>query len=653
MPVTQTHRQIAVQSAAGADALLLRRMVASEGLSSLSEYRIELFSERSDLNLDDLLATPLTVAVELPSGGQRHFSGVVASFAYTGHQGRFATYRAVVRPWLWLLTRSSDCRIFQQQSVPQIVKTVCAAYTVADLDTSGLSGTYPALEYCVQYRETDFDFVSRLLEHAGIYYFFKSSAGRHTLVLADGYSAHASVEGFEQLRYLAVQDPARGEQQVIHDWSMSAEVETGAWSLQDYDFEKPSANLLVKSSLARDYGQSRHERFDYPGKYRERQHGETLARHRIEARHSSYRRVEGATHARGLFPGALFTLTEHPRSDQNQQMLVLSADYVLSSDACEPIATGAQEPTLSCRFTAMPSQQEFRPLCLTPWPVIHGPQTAKVVGKQGEEIWTDSYGRVKVQFHWDREGTHDENSSCWIRVNQAWAGKRWGSFFLPRTGQEVVVSFLEGDPDRPLVTGALYNAETLPPCALPEQATRSTLRSCSSPGGGGANELRFEDRKGAEQVFIHAEKNLEQRIKQDALDWVGGDRHSRVAGDLRERIGGDRHQQVLGDRTEKAAGSVAQVAGRDLLLQGAMKASLSGGMDVHIKGGTNVVIEAGASIILKAGGSFLTIGPAIIASAPPLPLPQAAAAANALAQALRPGPAGEPLEPKEADDGQP
>jgi len=651
MPVTDANRQIAVTCVLGADTLLLRRMTASEGLSTLSEYCVDLYSERLHLQLDDLLATPLTVSVELPRGGQRHFSGLVACFAYTGHEGRYATYRAVVRPWLWLLTRSSDCRIFQQQSVPDIVTSVFDAYTVADIDTSRLRASYAALEYCVQYRETDFDFVSRLLEHAGIYYFFISSAGRHTLVLADSCSAHAPSEGYERLRYLPLPGPALCEHEVIHDWGMSGEVEPGAWALQDYDFEKPSADLQVKAALARDYGQSRHECYDYPGKYRERQQGETVARHRIEALQASYRRIEGATHARGLLPGALFTLTDHPRADQNLQVLVLTAHYALSSDACEPTRSKVLAPMLTCRFTAMPCQQAFRPRCLTPRPVIHGPQTAKVVGKQGEEVWTDRYGRVKVQFHWDREGVHDENSSCWIRVAQGWAGKRWGSLLLPRIGQEVVVSFLEGDPDRPLVTGCIYNAETMPPCALPEQATRSTLRSSSSPGSGGYNELRFEDRKGAEQVFIHAEKNMEQRIKQDALDWVGGDRHSRVAKDVRERIGGDRHQHVLGDRTEKVAGNVAQVAGGNLLLQGAMKASLSGGMDVHIKGGMNVVIEAGASITLKAGGSFLTLGPGIIASAPPFPLPQAAAAANALVQASRPGPAAEPLEPKEADDG--
>ncbi|MGE7990119.1 type VI secretion system Vgr family protein [Pseudomonas sp. NPDC089554] len=651
MSFTQANREVALTCALGADVLLFRRMVASEGLSSLNEYQVELYSERHDLETDELLATPMSVAVQLPNGGQRHFSGLVTRFTYTGGQGRFATYHAVVRPWLWLLTRSSDCRIFQQQSVPDIVKAVFAPYTVADVDSSGLSASYPVLEYCVQYRETDFDFVSRLLEQEGIYYYFRCSAGRHTLVLADSYGAHAPVSGYEQLRYRGGTPAGDSDGEVVHAWNMGSEVEPGAWALQDYDFEKPSANLLVKSTQARDYAQSRHERYDYPGRYRERQRGEALARRHLEAQHASYRRIEGATCARGLFPGALFTLAEHPRSDQNLQVLVTAASYQVSSDTYEPTGKARGLPVLNCRFSAVPRQQEYRPPCVTPRPHMHGPQTAKVVGKAGEEIWTDQYGRIKVQFHWDREGKNDENSSCWVRVAQGGAGKRWGNLFLPRIGQEVVVSFLDGDPDRPLVTGSVYNAETLPPYALPEHATRSTLKSHSSKGGGGYNELRFEDKKGAEQVFIHAEKNFDQRIEQDALDWVGGDRHTRVANDLRERIGGDRHQHVLGDRTEKAVGSVSQVAGRDLQLDAALKASLSGGKDVHIKGGMNVVIEAGASITLKAGASFLTIGPAIVASTIPLPLPQASAAVNGLVLASRPGPAGTPLEPKEADDG--
>jgi len=651
MATTQINREIQVSSALGTDVLLFRRMDAHEALSELSDYRLELYSERADLDIDDLLSTPMSVAVDLPEGGKRYFSGLVTRFEFTGRQGRFSTYQATVRPWLWFLTLASDCRIFQNLSVPDILKQVFAPYTIADVDTSGLSASYKPRLYCVQYRESDFNFVSRLMEQEGIYYFFKSAAGRHTLVLADSFAAHAPAPGYESVRYLPAEDHTMRESEVIYDWRLSGEVESGAYVLQDFDFEKPSANLLVKSAQVRAYGQSKHERYDYPGRYIERPQGETYARARLEALQSRYRRVRGATRARGLFPGALMTLTEHPRGDQNGQVLLLSANYRLSSDRYEPTPPDNPEPVLTCTFTALPKQLEFRPECRARKPLMHGPQTAMVVGKRGEEIWTDPYGRIKVQFHWDRLGKDDENSSCWIRVAQGWAGKRWGSLYIPRIGQEVVVSFLEGDPDQPLVTGSVYNADTLPPINLPEQATRSTLKSNSSKGGGGYNELRFEDKKGAEQVFIHAQKDLDQRIRQDSLDWVGRDRHSMVAKDSREQIGGDRHLDVSGDRNEQAGGDVSTVAGTNMTLDAGMKLGLSGGMDVHIKGGMNVVIEAGASITLKAGSSFLTIGPAIIASMLPIPLPQAATAANALVLASRPRPVRPPLKPKEADDG--
>jgi type VI secretion system secreted protein VgrG len=651
MATTQIHREIQVSSTLGTDVLLFRRMDASEGLSELSDYRLELYSERADLNIDDLLSTPMSVMVDLPAGGKRYFSGLVTRFEFTGRQGRFATYQATLRPWLWFLTLASDCRIFQHLNVPQIIKRVFAPYTIADVDTSGLSASYKPLTYCVQYRESDFNFVSRLMEQEGIYYFFKSSAGRHTMVLADSYGAHAPAPGYASLRYMPAEDRAMLEAEVIYDWRLSGEVQSGAYVLQDFDYEKPSATLQVKSAQVRAYGQSKHERYDYPGRFSERHQGETYARTRLEAMQSRYRRVQGASNARGLFPGALFTLTDHPRGDQNGQVLVLSATYRLSSDRYEPTPPEDPEPVLTCAFTALPRQLEFRPECRTRKPLMQGPQTAMVVGKRGEEIWTDPYGRIKVQFHWDREGKDDENSSCWIRVAQGWAGKRWGSLYIPRVGQEVVVSFLEGDPDQPLVTGSVYNADTMPPVNLPEQATRSTLKSHSSKGGAGFNELRFEDKKGAEQVFIHAQKNLDQRIRQDALDWVGRDRHSVVTKDLREQIGGDRHLAVGGDRNEMAGGDVSVGAGTNMILDAGLKLGLSGGTDVHINAGMNVVIEAGTSITLKAGNSFLTLGPTIIASMAPIPLPQAAAATTVLALASRPGPVRVPLKPNEADDG--
>lgn len=652
MTTTQIRREVSVGCVLGPDVLLLRRMQASEAMSTLSEYELELYSERADLRVDELLATPLSVAVDLPRGGKRHFHGFVTRFQAGARQGRYATYRATVRPWLWFLTRAADCRIFQEQDVLQIVKAVFSAYAIADVDTSGLSGAYKPYPYCVQYRESDFDFVSRLLEREGIWYFFRSEAGRHVMVLADSYAAHAPAPGYAALRFMPAEDHAMRESEVVYEWNVGGQVESGIQSLQDFDFEKPSASLLVRSTVVRGYEQARHERYDYPGGYSERAAGEAYARNRVAAPQASYLRVSGATRARGLFPGALFALSEHPRADQNGQFLVCAAHYTLSSDSYQPVRGADPEPVLGCTFEAIPRQQDFRPEARTPKPVVRGPQTAIVVGKAGEEIWTDKYGRIKVQFHWDRLGREDEGSSCWVRVAQGWAGRRWGSLFVPRVGQEVVVSFLEGDPDRPLVTGSVYNAENMPPYALPAQATRSTIKSNSSLGGGGSNELRFEDKKGAEQLYLRAERDLEQRVRRDALAWMGRDRHAVVVRDSLEQVGGDASLRVKGEKKERVDGRLSLDAGGDMVMKGAMKAGFEGGTEVRIKAGMNVVIEAGATITLKAGNAWLTVGPALIqASAMPLPLPQLAVAVRAATLAADPGAPAAPAAPREADDG--
>jgi type VI secretion system secreted protein VgrG len=392
--------------------------------------------------------------------------------------------------------------------------------------------------------------------------------------------------------------------------------------------------------------------FDYPGNYTERAAGEAYARTRLDARHTGYQRVQAATRARGLFPGSLFKLTEHPRSDQNRDYLIVGAQYALSSDTYEPTRPAEPEPVLTCAFTAISKQTEYRPPGVAHKPVVQGPQTAIVVGKAGEEIWTDKYGRIKVQFHWDRVGGEDEMSSCWVRVAQGWAGKRWGAMFLPRIGQEVIVSFLEGDPDRPLVTGSVYNADNMPPYPLPAQATRSTIKSNSSIGGGGYNELRFEDKKGSEQFYVHAERDLEQRVRRDALAWMGRDRHAMVVKDSFEQVGGDLHLKVGGDRNEEAGGSATQSAAMNMVVKGGMKSAVYAGQTVHIKAGMNVVIEAGANITLKAGAAFLSIGPAVIVgSTIPLPLPQASTAVNAAVLAATVPPTVPPTAPQEADDG--
>lgn len=616
MPATQQNREISVQCALGEDVLLFRHMVAFEQLSCLSEYNLELLSEQNDLAIDALLGTQLTVKVQLPnSEGERYFDGFITHFALAGKRGRYAVYQAVVHPWLWFLTRTAGCRIFQNLSVPDILNKVFEDYTVVDLDRSRLTGDYPELVYCVQYRETDFNFVSRLMEQAGIYYYFQCQEGRHTLVLADAISAHETFSDYPQLPYHPLED-ARHEGEVVFAWQQQGSIQSGSYSLRAFDFEKPSASnagsLQVVSLEQVEHEHGRYEVFDFPGKFTERPVGETQAKVQLQALHAKRQQIHGGSNARGLFPGGLFSLIEHPRADQNMQVLVTSARYVLHSDAYETTPPLQPEPPVICHFEAIPATQAFRPPCITPKPIIQGPQTAMVVGKAGEEIWTDQYGRIKVQFHWGNwngDYPEDETSSCWIRVAHNWAGKRWGTLFIPRIGQEVVVSFLEGDPDQPLVTGAVYNADNMPPYGLPENATRSTLKTNSSKGGAGYNELRFEDKKDSEQLFMHAQKDLDCRVENDSREWVGNNRHLVVEQNRYEHIKGALHTEVAGNHNAKVGGSYSQDVSNKIQLKAGSQYALEAGMDVHIKAGMNLVIEAGMSITLKAGGGFVVIGP--------------------------------------------
>jgi len=617
MPATQINREITATCVLGEDVLLFRQMVGTEQLSCLSEYNLELLSERTDLEIDDLLGSLLTITVKQPEGGQRYFNGFITRFALSGKRGRYGVYQATVHPWLWFLTRSADCRIFQNLTAVEIIKKVFDAYSIADFDASNLINDYAALPYCVQYRETDFNFVSRILETAGIYYYFKSELGRHTMVLADSYAAHQAFADYPSLTYKPQDERSLHEGEVVFAWQLQGAIQSGSYAMRAFDFEKPTASnsgsLQVVSSIPASYGQSNHEIFDYPGKYTERPQGETQAQVQIESLHVKSQQVEGSTNARGIFPGGLFSLSDHPRADQNTQVLVIAARYLLNSDAYESTPPPNPEPPVICHFRAIKKEQAFRPPCNARKPIVQGPQTAMVVGKAGEEIWTDQYARIKVQFHWDRERPDDETSSCWVRVAQSWAGKRWGTLFIPRIGQEVVVSFLEGDPDQPLVTGAVYNADTMPPYPLPENATRSTLKTNSSKGGEGYNEIRFEDKKSSEQLFIHAQKDLDSRVENDSREWVGNERHQVVEKNSYEKIGGTLHTQVDGDHNEKVSGGVSLNAGQDMQLKAATQYALDAGTDVHIKAGLNLVIEAGVSITLKAGGGFVVIGPTSVA----------------------------------------
>jgi type VI secretion system secreted protein VgrG len=590
----------------GPDVLLLHRMSAREELGRLSEFEIDALSTKRDINFDAILGKPVTVTLELATGGERYFNGYVTRFSQTGMRGRYHAYHASVRPWLWFLTRTSTCRIYQKLTVPEILKKLFDEHAVAKVELE-LTASYRKWEYCVQYRETDFNFVSRLMEQEGIYYYFRHAKDKHTLVLTDSQSKHKAFPGHEKLPFIPL-ERMRPENEAITDWTFAHEVQAGAYALDDYDFTAPRVDRAAGRENPRPHDMATYELYDYPGEYEIAEEGKHYAQARLEEVQSQYALAEGITNIRGLCTGSVFKLENYPRPDQNREYLVVAATHELVNGEHESMEGGGSD--YSSSFKAISTREAFRARRITPKPVVQGPQTAIVVGRSGDEIHTDLYGRIKVQFHWDRLGKADQDSSCWIRVSQNWAGKRWGVLFLPRVGQEVIVAFLEGDPDRPIVTGCVYNADSMPPYSLPGEMTKSTIKSDSSKGSAGFNEIRFEDKKGSEQLFLHAERNQDNRVKKDSLEWIGENRHLIVKKDQKEKVEGDKHLTVKGDQNEKVDGAVSLKAGMDLLQKVGMNFAVDAGQGIHLKAGVNVVIEAGTGLTLKVGGNFISFNPA-------------------------------------------
>jgi type VI secretion system secreted protein VgrG len=567
MATLQSERAIEVTTPLGEDVLLFHRMTASESLGRLFQFNLDLLSNDPNIDFNRLLGQNVTVKLELPEDETRYFNGFVSRFSQEGSVDDFNAYSMTLHPWLWFLTRTADCRIFQEMTVPDIIKQVFRDHGFTDFEEA-LSGTYRSWTYCVQYRETDFNFVSRLMEQEGIYYYFRHESNRHMLVLADSVSSHDPFPGYEKIPYFPPDEHLRREEHHIHEWTISQEVQPGVYALTDYDFENPKANLQVKSSIARGHAQAKMEIFDYPGEYTQTNDGDAYVRARIEEIHSEFEQVQGQANARGLAVGSLFELVDYPREDQNQEYLVVSATYELESDAYGSGSSESAEDVYACSFTALSSKQQYRPERTTPKPLVQGPQTAMVVGPSGEEIHTDQYSRVKIQFHWDRYGKKDQNSSCWVRVAQLWAGTQWGGIHIPRIGQEVIVEFLEGDPDHPIITGRVYNKDNMPPYGLPANATQSGIKSRSSKGGGAENfnELRFEDKKGEEDVYLHAEKNWTINVENDKNQTVGHDetlsvgnnRDKTIGVDQSESIGANKAITVGGNHTENITGNMFQ-----------------------------------------------------------------------------------------------
>jgi len=445
------------------------------------------------------------------------------------------------------------------------------------------------------------------MEQEGIYYYFFHEQGKCTIVLCDSRSKHDPYENFGSINF-ATDTRGSAISGRITEWTVEKIVRSGKFAHIDYDFEKPGTSLMSNEEDQKSHARADYEIYDYPGEYLEKTDGDRYAKVRMEELAHSHERCTGGSDAGGICTGSLFTLNRHTRRDQNREYLVTSTDYHVAAESYE--TSGGTGQRCTCFFSVIPGSVQFRQARVTPKPIIQGSQTAVVVGPPDEEIHTDEHGRVKVQFHWDREGSRNQNSSCWIRVASTFAGGNYGAIFMPRIGQEVLVNFIEGDPDRPIITGRVYNADNMPPYSLPDEKTKSTIKTNSSIGGQGFNEIRFEDRKGEEQLFIRAEKDLEVRAQNDHKMIVQNESHLIVQADQVEKVEGEKHLTVNGDHNEKVDGTISIEAGQDLQEKVGGKHALDAGQEIHLTAGMKVIVEGSTQISLKVGGNFIDIGPA-------------------------------------------
>ena len=575
-------RIFSIQTSLPADKLLARSATISEQLGKPFQIEVDLLSSDESLDFDALLGSEVTLTLYLRNDSPRYFHGFIAGFSQVGRFGRYETYRARVVPWLWFLSRTTDCCIFQNKSAPAIVKEVFARHGFTDVEDK-LAGSYRVRDYCVQYRETDLNFVQRLLEEEGIYYYFRHTSSLHTLVLADAYSAHEPFPGYESVDYRPPSDHGLRYDDVIEDWHLARNIQPGKYVVNDYDFTKPRAQLKTQSVESRTVPKSNFEMFDYPGKYSSLADGDHYSKVRLESLQAGYETVRGTGSARGLAAGSFFKLQSYPRRDQNREYLIVATTHRLDAGNYET-GGGEQPQSYECTFEAMDSQRPFRPAQTAIATRVSGPQTAVVVGPAGEEIHTDAYARVKVKFHWDRDPKSDESSSCWVRVSQSWAGRNWGSVSVPRIGQEVIVDFLEGDPDQPLITGCVYNQMNMPPFELPAAATVMGFKSQTHKGGG-YNEMTLDDATGQQKITVHAQKDLSTTVQNDETHAVkSGNRTMTVeSGTNTETVKGN------SSLTVQAGARAVNVTGGDY------SATSSNAVLLHGKG-------AGVGVIGNVGG---------------------------------------------------
>ncbi|MHB0806727.1 type VI secretion system Vgr family protein [Stutzerimonas nitrititolerans] len=578
-----------------------------EAISQPYRFDLELVSERPDLDLETLLHQPAFLTLGHKGSG---IHGVIHRIVQGESGQRLTRYSLSLAPQLAYLAHRLNQRIFQQLSVPQIVAQILEEHGIqAGLGHRFELGPviYPERDYCVQYDESDLHFIQRLCEEEGIHYHFQHSEAGHVLVFGDDQTVFPKLAPapYQQDSGLVADEP------VIKRFGLRVETRPSRVTRRDYDFEKP--RLLLESAFTSEFAPDL-EDYDYPGRFTDRGRGKHLAQRALERHRHDFQLAEGESDQPTLCSGHFLELVEHPRSDWNQLWLlteirhqgkqpqVLEESVTSDSKTSDGFTQGYRN-----HFKATPWSEPFRPPLQHPKPRILGSQTAVVTGPAGEDIHCDKYGRVKIQFHWDRQGRSDDKTSCWLRVSSNWAGDRYGGIAIPRIGMEVLVTFLEGDPDQPLVTGCLYHAEHVPPYELPANKTKSVFKTLSSPGDEGYNELRIEDRKGAEQIYVHAQRDWDQNIEHDQKIRVGFERHDTVEANAYSEFQAEEHRTTHGDRKTEVRASDHLTVGDSQHVKIGSGQFVEAGNEIHLSSGFKVVLEAGSELTFKAGGSFVKL----------------------------------------------
>ncbi len=573
----QSSRIAELKTPLGKDKLVITRFDAIEGVSELFEYRIEALSEDGNIDFDVALGANCSVKFKNYDGPPRDFSGVLVETEWLELHERYYRYRLVLRPWFWLLTRESDCRLFHNKKVRDIITEVLSEHGFAKYELR-LMENYPTLEYCVQYRETDFAFVSRLMEYSGIFYFFEHHGDEHKMIMTDSMSPLKAKKGGAELNYIPLVGKDQRAEEHIYHWNPERRFNSGKVTLNDYDYMKPNANLIAEKTSTASYQNSKLEIYDYPGQYVVQPDGKKYATVRLEAEQATDKRCHAGGDAISCCPGAKIQLQKHPSKEQNREYMVVRAKHSFVGDSYVSDSTSADDEVYTGNYEFHLTSDPFRYPALTPKPVVHGPQTAKVVGDG--EIDVDKEGRILVQFHWDRK----KMKSRRVRIGQVWSGKGWGGIHIPRVGQEVIVEFVEGDPDRPLVIGTVYNGENKVPFPLPAEKTIAGVKSDSTEGGGGYNEFVFDDKKGEELIRMHGQKDLDTVIENDER------RH--VKKNVSIEVGVDRTEKIGKNLTQKIGANLTQDVG-------AVK-KVTAGQKIELKVGASKIVIEPASIMITS-----------------------------------------------------